>query len=66
MIKIQAYYYDGNSSAQLPVQISIGQTGTVLIKGESLKIDTAMDQLSIAARLANTPRHIYLKNVRYN
>lgn len=62
MIKIQAYYYDGNSSAQVPVQISIDQSGTVLIKGESLQIETTINQLTIAARLANTPRHIYLKN----
>ncbi len=60
MIKIEAYYYDGQSSDRSEVTISFFQSGEVLIEGELFSLKTMINQLSIAPRLANTRRAIYL------
>jgi len=62
VIKINAYYYDGQSSTQVPVVITVKQTGEVLISGQSVEIKTTVKLLKISARLANTRRNIYLKD----
>lgn len=62
MIKINGIYYDGQSSARIPVTISFYRTGKVQISSETLVIKTSFDQLRIAARLANTRRNIFLNN----
>ncbi len=62
MIKINGYYYDGQSSVQTAVTVTFYQSGKVLIEGESVKLDTTIEQLSIAPRLASTTRNIFLAN----
>jgi len=62
VIKINAYYYDGQSSTQVPVVITVKQTGDVLICGQDVEIKTTVSLLKISARLANTRRNIYLKD----
>lgn len=62
MITIQAFYYDGRSSAQIPVSVSFDKSGTVLITGNTISLSTTLDQLSITARLGNTKRSLYLQN----
>jgi len=62
VIKVDGNYYDGQSSKQIAVVITIEQSGDVLITGHELEIKTTVDQLKIAARLANTPRNIFLAN----
>lgn len=60
MIKIDGYYYDGQSSTQVPVAITFEQTGAVLIRGSELEINTTVKKLKISARLGDTPRSLYL------
>lgn len=60
MIRIEGYYYDGQSSAQTPVVITVEQSGVVLISGQNMDIKTSVDQLKITARLGNTRRNIFL------
>jgi len=62
VIKVNAYYYDGQSSSQVPVVITVKQTGDVLICGQDVEIKTTVSLLKISARLANTRRNIYLKD----
>ena len=60
MIKIDGYYYDGRSSAQIPVVICFYESGEVLIHGDTLELKTSVNRLTIAARLGNTRRNIFL------
>ncbi len=62
MIKINGHYYNGQSSARIPVTVCFYRSGEVLIEGETLSLKTTIDQLSIAPRLANTHRNIFLSN----
>jgi len=62
MITIEAFYYDGLSSAQIPVQVSFAPSGIIQIKGETLDLTTSFDKLSITARLGNTRRSLYLRD----
>lgn len=62
MIKINAHYYNGQSSVQTPVTVCFYRSGDVLIKGESLSLNTTLDQLTIAPRLANTRRNIFFSD----
>lgn len=62
MIKISGYYFDGKSSQQTPVEICFFPAGEVLITGESLELKTSVQQLTIASRLGNTRRNIYLQD----
>lgn len=56
----KANYYDGRSSAQIPVSVSIDSSGHVTIEGETLALETTMEQLTIANRLGNTRRSLFL------
>ena len=60
MIRIEGLYYDGQSSDQTPVVMTVEQSGTVAISGENLDIKTSIEQLKIAPRLGNTQRNIFL------
>jgi Zn-dependent protease with chaperone function len=60
VIKINAYYYDGQSSKQIPVVVIFHPSGEVEITAENLAIKTSIQHLSIAPRLANTRRNIFL------
>ncbi|WP_305909873.1 M48 family metallopeptidase [Methylomarinum sp. Ch1-1] len=60
MIKFSAYYYDGRSSARMPVSVSFDEAGKVSVTGERFELETTLDQLSISARLGNTRRNIFL------
>lgn len=60
MITINATYYDGRSSAQIPVTVSFTESGRVVIQGETLSLTTTLNQLSISDRLGNTRRSLFL------
>ena len=60
MITIKAIYYDGRSSAQIPVSVLFDATGAVVIQGEILSVNTSLDKLTISARLGNTHRSLFL------
>ncbi|MGR9116015.1 MAG: M48 family metallopeptidase [Gammaproteobacteria bacterium] len=60
MITLKGYYYDGIASIQIPVDVVFYSSGKVLIRGDSLTLETSLGSLSIAARLGNTRRSIYL------
>lgn len=60
MITIKANYYDGKSSAQIPVSVTFSDTGQVSVKGESLSLITSLAQLTISPRLGNTRRSLFL------
>lgn len=62
MIKINAYYYDGQSSVQTSVAVVFYPSGEVEITAENLAIKTSVQHLSIAPRLGNTRRNIFLDN----
>lgn len=62
MIKIKAYYYDGQSSEQTAVTVIFQPDGDVQITAENLSVKTTIEHLSIAPRLANTQRNIFLEN----
>ncbi len=62
MIKINAYYYDGQSSEQIPVTVIFHPSGEVEITADQLNIKTSIQHLTIAPRLANTQRNIYFEN----
>ncbi len=59
MIRVHGYYYDGRSSARIPVSITFHRSGDVRIEGGTLSIQTKLDRLSIADRLGDTPRNIF-------
>lgn len=61
MIKVEAYYYDGLSSIQIPVTVTFYPSGKVEITAENLAIITSTQRLSITPRLANTQRNIFLE-----
>ncbi len=60
MIKIEAFYYDGRSSARIPVSVSFQASGAVVIQGETTRVDTRLEDLTISARLGNTHRSLFL------
>lgn len=60
MIKVNAVYYDGQSSSKTAVTIVFYQSGRVLIQNDALEINTWVDQIKIVARIANARRNIYL------
>lgn len=60
MITIEGYYYDGRSSARIPVVITFHRSGEVRIEGATLSLATRMDRLRIADRLGDTRRNIFL------
>ncbi len=60
MIKIEGDYFDGRSSSHISVVMKIDNIGGVVIRGHNLEIKTTVKRLKISARLANTPRSIYL------
>ena len=62
MITINGYYYNGQSPVQTLVTVVFHLSGKVVIEGETLNIITTIEQLTIAPRLANTRRNIYLAN----
>jgi len=62
VIKIEGFYYDGQSSIQTAVVIVVEPSGEVLITGHELEIITSVDKWKIAARLGNTRRNIFLQN----
>jgi len=62
MIKIKAFYYDGRSSAQIPVSASFDISGVVKIEGKTLNLTTSFDKLSVTARLGNTRRSLFLED----
>lgn len=62
MITVKGYYYDGSASTQTPVEIVFYESGRVSIRGDALQLETSLDRLSIASRLGNTRRGIYLQN----
>ena len=62
MIEISGYFYNGQSSEQIPVTVCFYQSGEVLIEGEALTLNTTIEQLSIVPRLANTRRNIFLND----
>ncbi len=45
---------------RLPVEIDFYESGKVVIRGESLELKTTVDELTIAARLGNTRRSLFL------
>lgn len=62
MISVKAHYYDGKSSVQTPVELIFYESGRVLIQSAALQWETSIDRLSIAARLGNTRRNIFLSD----
>jgi len=60
MISVKAHYYDGKSSVQTAVDLVFYESGKVLIRSETLQWESTVDRLSIAARLGNTRRNIFL------
>lgn len=60
MIIVKGYYYDGSASVQTPVDIAFYESGRVLIQGGSLKLETSLECLSIASRIGDSRRSIYL------
>ncbi len=62
MISVKALYYDGKSSVQTPVELVFYESGKVLIRSDASQWDSTVDRLSIAARLGNTRRNIFLSD----
>ena len=62
MIKINGYYYSGQSPVQISVTVAFHLSGKVVIEGEAVNLITTIEQISIAPRLANTRRSIFLAN----
>lgn len=60
MITIEALYFDGKSSSQTLVTVIFQPTGSVEITGEGVRINCHWSQLTVADRLGNTPRSLYL------
>lgn len=60
MIKVEAYFYDGRSSEQQPVEVIFYASGEVLIQGVDWARQTTLEQISIKARLGNTQRSLFL------
>jgi len=62
VISVKALYYDGKSSVQTPVELVFYESGKVLIRSDASQWDSTVDRLSIAARLGNTRRNIFLSD----
>ncbi|MDD2761252.1 MAG: M48 family metallopeptidase [Methylomonas sp.] len=60
MITIKAIYYDGRSSTQLPVLVTFETSGVIVIEGETLRLTTHFNRTTIASRLGNTRRSLFL------
>ncbi len=62
MIKLNAFYYDGEKSNRHLVTVAFHDDGAVLIQGENLHIHTSYSKLQISSRLGRTPRSLFLEN----
>ncbi len=60
MITINGFYFDGHKPEQTAVRVHFYASGAVHIQGDGVDFKTAVDQIKIAARLADTRRNIYL------
>ncbi len=59
---LYAQYFDGKSSQKEEVRVEFFEDGRVKIKGETLEIDTSIDNLSFSQRVGNIPRNIIFPN----
>lgn len=65
MIVIRGFYYDGQSSAQVPARCCIYDSGAVRIEGlgdQGLLARLGSFTIDVSPRLANTPRYLHLPN----
>lgn len=60
MKTVNAFYYDGRSSARIPVSVQFSDSGDVTISGESLCLTIPFKRISIASRLGDSPRSLFL------
>ena len=60
--ELTARYYDGRTSQSCDVRLSFAPDNTVSLLGEGVSLRFQLSELSIAGRLANTPRSIELPN----
>ena len=65
MIVIRGFYYDGQSSAQVPARCRIYDSGAVRVEGlddHGLLASLKSFTIRVSPRLANTPRYLHLPN----
>lgn len=65
MIVIQGFYYDGQSSAQVPARCCIYDNGAIRVEGlddHGLLASLGSFTIHVSPRLANTPRYLHLPN----
>jgi len=65
MIVIRGFYYDGQSSAQVPARCCIYDSGALRIEGlgdQGLLARLGSFTIDVSPRLANTPRYLHLPN----
>jgi Zn-dependent protease with chaperone function len=65
MIVIRGFYYDGQSSVQVPARCCIYDSGAIRVEGlddNNLLARLENFAIRISPRLANTPRYLYLPN----
>lgn len=65
MIVIRGFFYNGQSSVQVPARCCIYDSGAIRIEeleGEGLLAGLKSFGIQVSPRLANTPRYLYLPN----
>lgn len=65
MIVIQGFYYDGQSSAQVPARCCFYDNGVIKVEGldnHELLASLKSFTIRVSPRLANTPRYLHLPN----
>lgn len=60
MIEVIGVYYDGKSSAEVPVRIAFHNDGMLTIEGRGVTLRYPIDHVRIGPRVANTHRNILL------
>ncbi len=59
MIRVDATFYDGVSSAPQSAELTFNPTGSIIVRLESGDIEFRGDEVRISTRVANTPRNVY-------
>ena len=59
MIRVEATYYDGVTSAPHRAQLTFSPTGSVVVCFETGRVEFQSHEINISTRVANTPRSLY-------